>query len=367
MRFLRNFTTNRCCHLIGRIHLVSLVACALFVGGCSNRKVFVSDDGRWRMVINLDVITDEFKQRFRATPKTQEDCWRMVSRADMMATCLCEDDSCKLQDLIDHGCPIDNYFDHMGSSDCINTTARKRFPSRTLLLEALRCGAVKCARLLLDCKVDVGKVDSDGYNALMLSAYLPEDMTVEMIDRIFKLSAFDVNAKNCFNETALSIAIERNNGKYIDWLLRHGADYNATTSRWIEPQCTLPIWFNAVNARQDIFEKFMNLPGVDFQVKDSNGVGVLWRLRVRLDDYDARFKRLVEKGAGLSKKEADAIVHKSMRKLGDCKTRVAMICSYMDKREVLNLSLSYARMKRYLGCVEVLKNSGRRMAQAESK
>ncbi len=341
-----------------QFYIVTLVVCALFVSACSNRKVFVSDDGCWRMEIKPDVIIDEVNQRFSSTPKTQEDCWRNVSRADMMVTCLSEDDSCKLQDLINHGCPIDNYFDSMGSSDCVNTTAKKGFPSRTLLLESLRLGAVKCVRLLLDCKVDVGKVDSDGYNALMLAACLPEDMTVEIIDRIFKLSTFDVNAKNCFNETALSIALDRNNGKCIDWLFQHGADYNATISWWIEPRCTLPVWFNAVNARQDIFEKFMNLPRVDFQEKDSNGMGVLWRLRVKLDDYDERFKRLVEKGARLSKKEADAIVHKSMRKLGDCKTRVAMICSYMNKREVLNLSLSYARTKQYLGCIDVLKNNG---------
>ncbi len=350
-----------------QFYIAALVACVLLVAGCSNRKVFVSDDGCWRLEINPDVMIDELNQRFRSTPKTQEDCWRMVSRADMMVTCLIEDDSSKLKELIDQGCPIDNYFDHMGNSDYINTSSKKGFPSRTLLLESLRCGAVECARLLLDCKVDVGKVDSDGYNALMFSTCLPEDMSVEIIDRIFKLSTFDVNAKNCFNETALSIAIERNNGKCIDRLLQLGSDYNATTSLWINPQCTLPIWFNAVNARQDIFEKFMNLDGIDFQVKDSNGGGVIRRLRVKLADYDERFQRLVEKGAGLSKSDTEAIVLESMRKLGDCKTRVAMICSYMDKREVLNLALSHARTKQYLGCIDVLENSGQRVVQEKNK
>ncbi len=319
-----------------QFYIVALLACALFVGACS-------------------------------TPLTREECWRMVKIEDMIVTCLKEDDSCKLKTLIDQGLPIHNYFDPTGNSEHIVINHKWTLPSRSLLLYSLHCGAAKCAHLLLDHKVNVSSVGGHGNNALMLSAYLPEEKMVEMVERISSLATFDVNATNCFNETALSIAIRTNNGKYIDWLLQHGADYKATASDWNGSIGPLPIWFYAVNARQDIFEKFINLTEIDFQAKDSNGMGVLCRLLVNLDDYDERFQRLVEKGAKLSQKDADAIVCKNMRWFGDCKTRVAMICSYMDKREVLKHALSLAKTLQRFGCVEVLENTGQQSEHEKDK
>ncbi|MGN0854267.1 MAG: ankyrin repeat domain-containing protein [Kiritimatiellia bacterium] len=325
-------------------HIAALVVCTLFVGACS-------------------------------IPEARVWGWHMVTRADMMATCLTRDDSRKLRELIDNGLPIDNYYNWTGNSDRLTTVDDEwNNSSRTLLLQSLCSGAAECAGLLLDYKADVSKVDGVGNNALMLSACLPEDVTVKMMDRIVGLSTFDVNATNRLNVTALGIAIAENNGKCVDWLLRNGADYGATshgvyvhTSDGGYHQDARPIWFDAMSARQDIFETFMELPGIDFRTKDGRGMGILYWLKVRLKDYDERFKRLIGRGAGLCGREGERVIINNMSFLGDCEDRVAMICSYIDAREPLEAALRRAVSMRRLGCIRVIKDRLSRMTRTSSK
>lgn len=287
----------------------------------------------------------------------------MVTLADVQASFLRQDDAQEFKRSIERGLPIHNYYSAFGNSERMTASKECFVPDTPLLLAALRMGATKCASLLMDLQVDVSKVSGVGDNALMMAAGLPEDETVGVVSRVVSLHAFDVNATNDAGRTALEMAIEGNNGRYVSWLLKHGAD-PSVRSRYrfaLVFGFRRPVFFEALNARRDIFDEVLALPTVDILAKDSRGSGILRYLEPGLHDYESRFLALIDKGAPLDAVDTEEVLTRNMRVRGDDGARVRLICSHVREGTSLKKVLAYAKKRNLRECVRVLEDFEKRL------
>lgn len=287
----------------------------------------------------------------------------MVTLVDVEASFLKLDDAQGFKRSIERGLLVHNYYNSFGNSDRMTASKGSIVPDTPLFLAALRMGATKCASLLMDLHVDVSKVSGVGDNALMMAAGLPEDETVGVVSRIASLHAFDVNATNDAGRTALEMAIEGNNGRYVSWLLKHGAD-PSVRSRYrfaLVFGFRRPVFFEALNARRDIFDEVLGLPTVDVLAKDSRGSGIFRYLEPGLHDYESRFLALIDKGAPLDAGDAENVLLRNMRVRGDDGARVRLICSHVREGTSLKEVLTLARKRNLRECVRVLEDFEKRL------
>ena len=296
-----------------------------------------------------------------------------VTLDDMMATCFWSDDAGKLELLLDQGLPIDNYYNYFDSENNSAGNSRRMrrrdsngllnnsnplADSTTLLLQALQSRSLNCVKLLIARHADVSLVDSKGNNALMMAADLPENSVLSIAKELCSLSVFDLNATNGDNDTALGLAVRRNNGAYVRWLLENGADCNVTNS--VESgfaSNSRPILFDALNARKDIFELFMSNPKIQVSVSTCFSEEILMRLNPCIEDYEGRFKRLMAAGAKFGESTSFSnVLIKNMAKMGDCPKRISMICSFTPDQAILKGALKFARRRNYAECIDVIES-----------
>lgn len=288
-----------------------------------------------------------------------------ITMADIVVTCLYDDDVIKLKKLIDVGLPINNYYDNDGNYEDIgprracNSSINS---ARTILLEALYLNAINCVKLLMSEGADVLMVDEEGNNALLMLAYLSEDDSVEIANKIWEYDTLEINATNVYNATALGVAIRRNNGAYVRWLLEHGADYTVVNGVYdSKTPIKRPITFDAASSRMDIFDMLFIEYGARIEPQNDGRRGVLEWLKPDIDNYEYRFQFLTSMGAEARVVQINYnILVKNMRKLGDCPDRISMICAYGLDCELLEVALLYAKKKNYLRCVEVIESYLRR-------
>lgn len=74
----------------------------------------------------------------------------------------------------------------------------------------------------LNPKTNVNIKNIDGWTALMYACYYGK---VDVVDRLLDVGDCDINCKNLYGNSPLSIAVERNYIEIVDKLIIHGANY----------------------------------------------------------------------------------------------------------------------------------------------
>jgi len=279
--------------------------------------------------------------------------WTDVNDYTVWDNCFRMDDAKRLKEAIFYGLPINAFYDADGNSAQCRGGEQVE-PSRTLVLGALYSRATNCVEVLIGYNADVSLVDARGNNALMYASSLRGATAIAYAEKLCKLHAFNINASNSWSRTALCAAVGADNAMYAKWLIEHGADYNALSAN-ARKTAKRPVVFDAVNAGDDVYALFVELPDVRFGAKDENGCGIVKWLNPKQRNYCDRFDFLAGKLNCLSDGGPRlGVIQYNMSMLGDCRDRVRFLCKYNWGESDLLAALKFAEARGFTNCVQEL-------------
>lgn len=216
---------------------------------------------------------------------------------------LARDDALCLEALILEGLPVNNLYSTMKNFK--RSEAKKHFgpdekySAHPLLMLAATCKATACMDVLVKYGTDVSSRSLSGTSALFACAFLNGADSVKWASRLLEHPKISVNDTNFYGETPLVWAIRRKNVAMFDYLINRGAKYDSKF--WSENNNDYS-WFlfEAANSSPEILKRFLDLPGVDPYVIDSEGRNALFFVQAEDEDYEEKIRILVEHGIDIN-------------------------------------------------------------------
>ncbi len=227
--------------------------------------------------------------------------------------------------------------------------------SRPAVMWALWHGATNCVAWLLESGADICMKDSEGSTALMMCSNISDDAVCNWADRVYEMGQFNIDEQNNFGRTALSFALARNNSAFAIWCLRHKANVGLR-AHYIGTSI-LPISFMGLRSKSwEVFSMVVKSESFDVTATSSKGEGPLLVLMPDADDYELRFKILIDKGADVNTRSRNGnILCQNMSILNrDCSDRIKFLCNYPFSKENLKDALVYAKVNNYQQCITIL-------------
>lgn len=383
--------------LLKRFVNIILLFALLVICGCTYRRIQSRQDVIDLMQAQIDEQLEKFVKsakveghKHRRMALSWSDMrlksWPEVMRAEVWHSFFLNDNVDELQEAIDSGMPIHNFYGFYGNNETgvgvakpMGKTYRYECEAAPLLIDAIKSSATNCAMCLLRHGVNPKVCSSFGHNVFHACALLRGDAQERFL-RLFITEYHmtnEINQQSVYGKTPLQCAINVGNLETVRLFVENGADYKAKYRRGahIDDKQEFPLIFCSLHIEsEEVFDYILSLtPPEDLWYGEGKSIlsymdlestksflsymGLEFKYGIGQSVKQMRFRKLAPlvwtDSASLLRHE-NIYVAKMKYHWGHCEDSISFLNGFDFPLDYLETALEYAKSHNYSRCASLL-------------